>query len=32
VLPATYRGAVGFLAILLMLSFRPAGVFGQRAT
>jgi branched-subunit amino acid ABC-type transport system permease component len=32
VLPATYRGAVGFLAILLMLSFRPAGILGQRAT
>jgi branched-subunit amino acid ABC-type transport system permease component len=31
VLPATYRGAVGFLAILLMLSFRPAGLLGQRA-
>ena len=30
-LPATYRGAVGFLAILLMLSFRPAGILGQRA-
>ncbi len=32
VLPATYRGAVGFLAILLMLSFRPAGLLGQRAS
>jgi branched-subunit amino acid ABC-type transport system permease component len=32
VLPATYRGAVGFLAILLMLSFRPAGILGQRAS
>lgn len=31
VLPATYRGAVGFLAILLMLSFRPAGLLGARA-
>jgi len=31
VLPATYRSAVGFLAILLTLSFRPAGLFGQRA-
>jgi branched-chain amino acid transport system permease protein len=31
-LPPTYRGAVGFLAILLMLSFRPAGLFGQRAS
>ena len=32
VLPATYRGAVGFLAILLMLTFRPAGILGQRAS
>jgi len=32
VLPATYRGAVGFLAILLVLSFRPAGLFGQAAS
>lgn len=32
VLPATYRGAVGFLAILIVLSFRPAGLMGQRAT
>jgi branched-chain amino acid transport system permease protein len=32
VLPATYRGAAGFLAILLMLSFRPAGLLGQRAS
>jgi branched-chain amino acid transport system permease protein len=32
VLPATYRGAVGFLAILLMLSFRPTGILGQRAS
>jgi branched-subunit amino acid ABC-type transport system permease component len=32
VLPATYRGAVGFLAILLILSFRPAGLLGQRAS
>jgi len=32
VFPATYRGAVGFLAILLMLSFRPAGLLGQRVS
>jgi branched-subunit amino acid ABC-type transport system permease component len=32
VFPATYRGAVGFVAILLMLSFRTAGLFGQRAS
>ncbi len=32
VLPATYRGAVGFLAILLALSFRPAGLLGERAS
>ncbi len=31
VMPATYRGAVGFAAILLMLSFRPAGLLGERA-
>ncbi len=31
VLPAAYRGAVGFAAILLVLSFRPAGLLGQRA-
>ncbi len=29
--PATYRGAVGFVAILLMLSFRPRGLLGERA-
>lgn len=28
--PATYRTAVGFLAILLVLSFRPRGLFGER--
>jgi len=31
-LPATYKGAVGFLAILLTLSFRPRGLLGGRAT
>jgi branched-subunit amino acid ABC-type transport system permease component len=31
-LPAAYRGAVGFLAILLMLTLRPAGILGQRTT
>lgn len=30
-LPATYRAAVGFLAILLVLSFRPRGLLGERA-
>jgi len=30
-IPAMYRGAVGFFAILLMLSFRPRGLFGERA-
>jgi branched-subunit amino acid ABC-type transport system permease component len=29
--PATYRGAVGFVAILLMLSFRPRGLLGERS-
>jgi branched-subunit amino acid ABC-type transport system permease component len=31
VVPATYRSAVGFVAILLMLSFRPRGLLGERA-
>ncbi|WP_205648563.1 branched-chain amino acid ABC transporter permease [Acuticoccus kandeliae] len=31
VLPATYRGAVGFVAILVMLTFRPRGLLGERA-
>lgn len=31
VVPATYRSAVGFAAILLMLSFRPRGLLGERA-
>ncbi|MEE8270777.1 MAG: branched-chain amino acid ABC transporter permease [Alphaproteobacteria bacterium] len=30
VLPPTYRSAVGFIAILLVLSFRPQGILGQR--
>lgn len=29
VLPATYRGAVGFAAILLILTFRPRGLLGE---
>jgi len=29
--PAMYRGAIGFFAILLMLSFRPRGLFGERS-
>lgn len=29
--PATYQGAVGFAAILLMLTFRPRGLLGERA-
>ncbi|UZF91118.1 branched-chain amino acid ABC transporter permease [Bosea sp. NBC_00550] len=29
--PATYRTAVGFVAILLMLTFRPRGILGERA-
>ncbi len=28
--PATYRSAVGFAAILLMLTFRPRGLLGER--
>ena len=31
VVPATYRTAVGFVAILLMLTFRPRGILGDRA-
>ncbi|MGE0798529.1 MAG: branched-chain amino acid ABC transporter permease [Lautropia sp.] len=31
VAPATYRTAVGFAAILLMLTLRPRGLFGDRA-
>jgi branched-subunit amino acid ABC-type transport system permease component len=31
VAPPTYRTAVGFFAILLMLTFRPRGIFGERA-
>jgi len=30
VLEPTYRSAVGFVAILLVLSFRPQGILGQR--
>jgi branched-subunit amino acid ABC-type transport system permease component len=31
VIPDTYRGAVGFFAILLMLTFRPRGLLGESA-
>jgi branched-subunit amino acid ABC-type transport system permease component len=31
VAPATYRTAVGFFAILVMLTFRPRGILGERA-
>jgi branched-chain amino acid transport system permease protein/neutral amino acid transport system permease protein len=31
VVPATYRTGVGFVAILLMLTFRPRGLLGERA-
>jgi branched-chain amino acid transport system permease protein len=30
-LAPTYRTAIGFLAILVVLSFRPRGLFGERA-
>jgi branched-chain amino acid transport system permease protein/neutral amino acid transport system permease protein len=30
VVPATYKGAVGFLAILIVLSFKPSGMLGKR--
>jgi branched-chain amino acid transport system permease protein len=29
--PATYKSAVGFLAILLILTLRPRGLLGARA-
>ena len=32
VFPATYRAAVGFLAILLVLTFRPRGLLGTRGS
>ena len=31
VLPPDYRTVVGFIAILLVLSFRPRGILGARA-
>ncbi|ONG50811.1 amino acid ABC transporter permease [Pseudoroseomonas deserti] len=31
VVPATYRTGVGFVAILLILTFRPRGLLGERA-
>jgi branched-chain amino acid transport system permease protein len=31
VVPATYRSAIGFAAILIMLTFRPRGILGERA-
>jgi branched-chain amino acid transport system permease protein/neutral amino acid transport system permease protein len=31
VLPATYKSAIGFLAVLLMLNLRPTGLLGARA-
>lgn len=31
VVPATYRTAVGFVAILIMLTFRSRGILGERA-
>jgi branched-subunit amino acid ABC-type transport system permease component len=30
-LPATYKSAVGFLAILIILALRPRGLIGARA-
>ena len=30
-LPPAYRSAVGFLAILLVLTLRPRGILGERA-
>jgi branched-chain amino acid transport system permease protein len=31
ILSPNYRSAVGFLAILLVLTVRPRGILGQRA-
>lgn len=31
ILPATYKSAIGFLAVLLILNLRPAGLLGARA-
>ena len=31
ILSPNYRSAVGFLAILLVLTIRPRGILGQRA-
>ena len=31
VAPPTYRTAIGFFAILIMLTFRPRGILGERA-
>ena len=31
IFPPSYRSAIGFLAILLVLSFRPRGLLGERA-
>ena len=30
IVPTTYKGAVGFVAILVVLSFRPSGLLGRR--
>jgi branched-subunit amino acid ABC-type transport system permease component len=30
-LPATYKSAIGFLAILIVLTLRPRGILGERA-
>ena len=32
VIPATYKAAIGFLAILVILTFKPSGLLGTRAT
>lgn len=32
VIPPTYRSAVGFITILVVLSFRPGGLFGEKVT
>ena len=31
-MPSTYKAAVGFLAILVVLTFKPSGLVGSRTT
>ena len=31
-IPGTYKGAIGFLVILAILTLKPSGLFGARTT